>query len=108
MVLVDRLCAVYSRYDFAQGWGHKTEAGARPRYWSDMGFDHARMWTLADKCNGENPQWVAQLDVIAPVFEILPRFQVDNPSSENVWMVHAWNQSASAGRLPLRRRLAEL
>jgi hypothetical protein len=49
-----------------------------------MGFDHARMWTLADKCNGENPQWVAQLDVIAPVFEILPRFQVDNPSSENL------------------------
>jgi hypothetical protein len=67
-----------------------------PWYWSDMGFHYARMWILADRCNGEDPQWEAQLDVITPFFEILPRFQVDGLSGDNVWMAHEWNSLQQA------------
>ncbi|KAK4154564.1 hypothetical protein C8A00DRAFT_14332 [Chaetomidium leptoderma] len=59
--------------------------------WRDMGFHYARTWTLADKSNGDNPRWVAQIDIITPFFELLPRFQVENLSRENVWTASAWN-----------------
>jgi hypothetical protein len=35
-------------------------------------------------------------DVITPFFEILPRFQVDGLSGDNVWMAHEWNSLQQA------------
>lgn len=56
---------------------------ATGREWSSVGFHYARTWTLADKSNGENPRWVAQLDIITPDVEKLSR--------DNVWKARAWN-----------------
>ncbi|KAK4152177.1 hypothetical protein C8A00DRAFT_35146 [Chaetomidium leptoderma] len=59
--------------------------------WSNIGFDHERVWSLADKSNGETPLWVAQLEVLSHSVTILSGFQVHNLSRKNVHRAHAWN-----------------
>jgi hypothetical protein len=59
--------------------------------WSDIGFHHKHVWSLADKSNGETPHWVAQLEVLSHSVSILSSFQVNNLSRENVHKAHAWN-----------------
>ena len=62
-----------------------------PPEWSKRGFNHKRVWSLADKSNGETPLWVAHLGVYSHSVPILSGFQVQNLSRENVWRAHAVN-----------------
>jgi hypothetical protein len=66
---------------------HSTTPG-----WSDIGFHHKRVWSLADKSNGDTPLWVAQLEVRSHSVTILSGFQVHNLSRKNVHRANAWNE----------------
>lgn len=61
------------------------------REWSDMGFDHKRVWRLVDKANGETPLWVAELEVMSHSVTTLSGFQLHNLSREIVHRADAWN-----------------
>ncbi len=63
-----------------------------PSEWSDIGFDHKRVWSLAHKSNGETPLWLAQLEVLSHSVPVLSGFQVQILSRENVHRAHAWNE----------------
>ena len=62
-----------------------------PSEWSNIGFDHERVWSLADKLNGETPLWVAHLEARSRSVPTLSGFQLRNLSRENVHRAHAWN-----------------
>lgn len=62
-----------------------------PPEWSHIGFAHERVWSLADRSNGETPLWVARLNVLSPSIAILKGFRPDTLSRENVHKAHAWN-----------------
>jgi hypothetical protein len=68
---------------------HSTTPG-----WSDIGFHHKRVWSLADKSNGDTPLWVAQLEVRSHSVTILSGFQVHNLSRKNVHRANAWNEES--------------
>ncbi len=59
--------------------------------WSALGFRHARIWTLADKSRGDDPRWVAQIDVLVRDPRLLPKFEIQGLSRRNVWAARAWN-----------------
>ena len=59
--------------------------------WLSLGFSYARTWTLIDKSNGDDPRWVAQLDVLTRFPELLSGFEIQNLSRRNVWSARAWN-----------------
>ena len=69
--------------------GHMSSS--TPLEWSDLGFRHARMWSLADKSNGATPLWVARLEVFSRSVPTLSGFQLQNLSRENVHRAHARN-----------------
>ena len=76
--------------------------------WPSLGFHHAptwtlvgpartwtlvepaRTWTLVDKSNGDDPRWIARLDVLTGIPELLPRFEI-HLSRRNVRTASAWN-----------------
>jgi hypothetical protein len=60
--------------------------------WTAAGYYYARIWTLADNSNGEDPRWVAKLKVYTSSLDLLPGFQVQNLSRDNVWLAHGWNR----------------
>lgn len=53
--------------------------------WVEIGFVYKRTWILADKSNEGIPGWVGRLDIFDRSFGILPSFQVQHLTRENVY-----------------------
>ncbi|KAK4038512.1 hypothetical protein C8A01DRAFT_17437 [Parachaetomium inaequale] len=59
--------------------------------WTALGCRYKRTWILADRPNHEARRWVGRLEVVSPLLELLPDFQVLNLSRENVYAAAATN-----------------
>lgn len=65
------------------------------REWLSCGFRPGRAWILAGNSDGENPQWVARLQVVSSSLHVLSSFRLENLSVKNILVATAWRRGAA-------------